>query len=432
MRLLTTLLFLLAFAAPDAAAQRDSVEDLLRRSRQARDAERRELEPEIVELLDELLVARSAAKDREVERLREKIIDYGTIAGLVLVELIGVDEASSEAANRRADEAAELLTRLTAPPVLEPLLEQTEDGPTRGRLRAIRVLGHWPDRDLVVPRLAQLSAEGRRPERLIAVTGLARLGGPVAAERLEAILDDTANPELLEQALVEIGAFQRPELLPLVGALLRNGDNVVAHIDGLLDFFTSAPSQMTEERALLLIELVRRRRLQEDDGITTLEALGGFDLDLRGPVGAALDELERFGRGEIAEAATVCMALLGDSSALRRLEVTYTSRIEEALDQNDHRRYEARANMYVRVHEFKKARRDYEKAISLDSGRGGPADQDLFIGLARTLVLLEDLRKAGSTLEEARLGPARLRTLAIDPDFAPLKDSRYGELLRDV
>ena len=116
MRLLTTLFLLLAFAAPDAAAQRDSVEDLLRRSRQARDAERRELEPEIVELLDELLVARSAAKDREVERLREKIIDYGTIAGLVLVELIGVDEASSEAANRRADEAAEL-TNATATPL---------------------------------------------------------------------------------------------------------------------------------------------------------------------------------------------------------------------------------------------------------------------------------------------------------------------------
>jgi tetratricopeptide (TPR) repeat protein len=429
MRSLLLVLFALVLVAP-AQAQRDSVEDLLDRARAARDAERRAIETEVVTLLGEIVEARYAGRDREEQRLREKLVDLGSTVGLVLVDQLDVGENALPSARRRAEEATGILIGLLRPPLLPRLLELSAEGTEPGRLRAIRVLGHWPRRDQVVPRLIALSVDGRRLEREAAVSALARQGGERAAERLGAILADDSDPGLLERALVEIGRHGRPELTALVGPLLRDSDDVVTHLDALLDFFDGAPRELTEDRALGLLRLIEIRKLDGDAAERTLERLGRFDLSLRGPVGDQLERIEQYGRSDTAEAATVCMALLGDQAAMKRLEDQYTNLIEESRDPDDFRRYAARARMYLRVNEPKKARRDFEKAIDLDGGWGGPVDQDLYVGLARALIRVDDLRRAADALEAARLGPSQIEELRADPEFQGLAASRYGELLR--
>ena len=425
---------LLVVLTPVAGAQgeREGIEDLLKRAREARDAERAQLEPQVEDLLDQIVEAVAVGREREADRHRAKILDLGVAGARVLLGALDTASQAPTALQRRADEAADLLGQLTSPPVLEPLLELSRAGADRGRLRAIRVLGFWKDPKPVTSRLIQLTRDGRRAERLAAVTSLARLGGPDAAARFTEIMDDDSDPDLLEQSLVEIGRFQHAELTSLVDPLMRKPANVVAHIGALMDFFSAAPTLMTEERAVELVQMVRSRRFEDEVAIQVLERLGRFGLKPRGDFADALEELERFGRREIAEAAMVSLALCGDSSALRRLEQEYTRRIEDSQDPDDYRRYMSRALMYLRVDEPKKARKDFEKAIDLDGGRGALVDQDLYVGLARALIRLGDLRKAAQTLEDARLGVARLKSLAADPEFAELRESRYGSFLRDL
>jgi tetratricopeptide (TPR) repeat protein len=430
MRLPAILLAACLTAAP-ATGQVESIESLRDRAAALAQARRAELETEIRGLLEQILEASREAREREVERLRAKLLGHGTIAGLLLLENIDVEVDAMPSSIARADEAATLLVRLPRPPLLPGLLDLTRTGSSGGRLRAIEILGHWPRRDEVAGRLVQVSADGRQVERAAAVAALARLGGAEAEARLSAILaDDQGDPLLIDRTLVAIGHSAHPELVALVQPLLSSSDRIVAHVDAILSFLRSVPTALDEQRALFLIELVRRRKLQQDDAEAALDRIGRGGFPLRGPVGAALNELEEYGSRDAAESALVALALLGDSSALRRLEDDYSERIERSRDPDDHRPYAARAAIYLRVDEFKKARRDYEKAIDLDGGWGGPVDQLLYVELARTLVRSDDLPRAAEALEAARLGPELAAGLAADEDFAPLVASRFGEVLR--
>ncbi|MEO0650182.1 MAG: HEAT repeat domain-containing protein [Planctomycetota bacterium] len=432
MRLATSLLAFTVLFAPAAIADRDSLEDYLRRAQEARDTERAAVQPAIRADLNGIVEAIREGKDREEERLRERIVDRGAVAALVLADEIETSERASDLENWRADEAAELLCELTLPPLLPVLLERLDEATAtaRGKLRVIGILGHWPDPEAVLPRLVELSREGRRTERTAAVSALAQLGGAQAAERLSEILTGDEDGDLIELALVEIGAHQRPELTALIGPFLADRDNVVPNIEAVMDFFTSAPDQMTEQRALDLIELVRRRALTGDQATETLERMGRFDLSLRGPVGDALENLERYFSSQIAESALIAMARLGDQPARRRLEDQYTRRIDEAVDEDDFRPYAARAALYLRIDDPRKARKDYRKAVQLDGDWGGRVDADLYVGLARANMRLEDLREASEALVKAKLGPEQLERLASDPDFAPLVESKYGDVFR--
>jgi tetratricopeptide (TPR) repeat protein len=429
-RLARWLLFGAALGAPAVAAQtaRESLEQLLDRARAERDAALAALAPELDSLLDGIVAAAAEDKPREVDRLSERVLRLGTVAGLGLVQRLDTPESAPLPVERRAREAARLLESLLGPVLLEPLVGVIETGSERGKLRAIGVLGAWPTAAPVEGRLVELSERGRSTERIAAVAALARLGGPAAAARLTAVLRGDEAP-LIEQALVEIGRHRRPELSPLVDTLLAVPERCVQYLAPLLEYFRGDPSTMTAERGLVLISLVRGRQVQGEDAVELLDDLGGFPLELRGPVGAALTELEQFPRRDVAEAASVALARLGDQGALRRLEQEYDKRVDQSRDLEDYRPVAARGRMYLRVGEYKKAERDLEKAITLDGGWGGLVEQSLYVDLARTQVRLGDLKGAAKSLETAQLSPEQRTALAQDSDFAALRASRYGAVL---
>ena len=94
---------------------------------------------------------------------------------------------------------------------------------------------------------------------------------------------------------------------------------------------------------------------------------------------------------------------------------------------------EDRGAIYILLHEYEDALRDYEKAIKVHaaSGKGVYGSNKAFIGAARAQILDGDIRAAAKTLDESSLSTLQLRSLGADPDFLPLVESeKYNEVLR--
>lgn len=418
----------LAAAPTIGSVDRDSLEEILERARAAREAERAELRPEVESLLADVLEAVTDRNVREADRLRKKIADLGTGAGLVLLDMLDPGLNPPVSLEQRAREAARVLERLHGAALLPPLLGIAEDGSRAGRSRAIGVLGHWPDPTEVGPRLELIYTNGRNIDRDAAISALAQLGGE-AAVRVFATALGSINNNVVEQALIELGRHPNPNLAPLVAPLLEDPDRCTRFLEPLLDYFTGLPDEMTPSRAALLVGLVLKRKVERNDAVELLDHLATFDLELRSEFGDQLERLTSWQRSDVAEAAQVCRARLGDAKAMRKLEEDYTARIDNARDKDDPDPYANRAEMYMRVGKPKKAERDFERAIALDGGWGGFVDQDLFIGLARANAQQGRLSQAAKALEAARLDSTEAAVLAADPVFAELLDSRYGGVL---
>ncbi|WP_145065071.1 hypothetical protein [Engelhardtia mirabilis] len=428
-RALLTALVLAGVAAP-LRADRQSIEEVLEAARAAREAERASLRPEVESILAGVLEASAEHNQREVDRLRKKIVDLGTGAGLVLIDMLDPGLNAPLGIERRAREAAQVLGSMHGMALLPPLLAIAEEGSLEGRPRAIAVLGHWPDPAIVGPRLERIYESGRQRDREAALSALAQLGGE-SAERVFASALSSTDRDRVEQALIELGRFPDPELAVLVGPLIEDLERCAEFLAPLLDFFAGQPSELTVERAASLLVLVAARKLSDEQSVELLERLGTFDLDLRDELDERLEVLQGIQRRSVAEAASVCRARLGDAKALRSLEDYYTDRIDNSRDKEDPKPYGARAQMYLRVGRPKKAERDFDRAIVLDGGWGGFVDRDYYIGLARARAQQGKLSPAAKALEAAKLNQKEREQLAGDGDFAELVDSRYGTVLTE-
>ena len=428
-RVLLTTLVLAGLAAP-LRADRQSIEEALEAARAAREAERATLRPEVESILAGVMEAAAEHNQREVERLRKKIVDLGTGAGLVLIDMVDPGLNAPIAIERRAREAATVLERMHGIALLPPLLAIAEEGSLEGRPRAIGVLGFWPDSEVVGPRLERIYNSGRKRDRDAALSALAQLGGDAARRVFMAALGSD-QADRVEQALIELGRFPDPELAVLVGPLIDDRERCAKFLSPLLDFFTGQPAELTEERAAALLMLVQTRKISDDASVELLERIGTFDLDLRDELDERLETLQAIQRRSVAEAASVCRARLGDAKALRDLENYYSDRIDSSRDKEDPKPYAARADMYLRVGRPKKAERDFDRAIVLDGGWGGFVNRDYYIGLARARAQQGRTSQAAKALEEAKLNDKEREQLAADADFAELVDSRYGAVLTE-
>jgi tetratricopeptide (TPR) repeat protein len=422
----------MAMAAPQA--ERPSLEELLRRTREARDAAAASLRPQVEALLEELLAAMQEDDLRDQEQATEKLLDLGAPAATALVPYLRPETQLSVAASKRAairaDLALELLRQIPTPAVVPALVDMTRSSSKAGTERAIRALGYQKNGGAPEVRLLELFETPSSPWRGQACAALLHLGGPEGRRALDQAFEsdrlDLVRPALA--ALAEIGSEEhRPRVLDY----LASGANAHRVAKEAAAYFSSLRDGLQSDEVRHFLQYVLDDRIQGTEAAELIDLFRGTDLTRsRRDVDDALERLSGDLSREVSEAAYLCLARLGDRKAKSTVLERYDREIDKAEDK-DSEPWAERAQMYLRMDEFAEAVADYKKALKASEGRSLAVRRPYMIGTARAYARQGKLSAAADALEDALLGSSQKESLAADPDFAELvAHPRHGEVLR--
>jgi len=112
---------------------------------------------------------------------------------------------------------------------------------------------------------------------------------------------------------------------------------------------------------------------------------------------------------------------VGDKNARRELLQEYDTAIER--NKTWASSYEARANVLYKLHDYREAMKDYQKALQLSAGDLKAHTEESYIGLARCYAQQGKLKEAAQHIEKAPVSMKRLAELAKEPVFAKLAEN---------
>ena len=199
----------------------------------------------------------------------------------------------------------------------------------------------------------------------------------------------------------------------------------------MLLYFQASPSEISSEDTKSLVTLASDPSLKKSVRKKILLALPDMNVDWSKSNAKLLTRTREDVDPSLSQAALICLARFGHKTEKKDLLKPFKAAIDQ--DSDKPQPLEARGAIYIQLHEYEDALRDYEKAIKLhaESGKSVYASNVAFIGAARAQILDGDVRGAATTLDESSLSTLQLRSLAVDPDFAPLAASeKYNEVLR--
>ncbi|MEX1026222.1 MAG: hypothetical protein WD226_14200 [Planctomycetota bacterium] len=421
---LACLALLLAPApAPGPASDPDSLQEFLRRVRAERarvlDSMRADVEAAIAAMEE----VESLGSDEQVARAAARMRALGPAARPLLVPYL--DGKTDHA--RRADEVEATLRELGVGTVLEELLELARGSSLPTRVRAIRLLADAPPEPRIDAFLEDQATTATGALQAAAMGAVVRRGSGAADQVIDRALGEGLAPDeifvALEGAaptridLVLRRAFANTKYIAkwLEPALQRLRELPQPLSSELYDGLAGVIADETQETPVRLGILGTLERLEPAKDKRLLEALTG--------VSQSPDETLRKG-------ALVCLALTGDRSAKSTLMAEYDELI--AANRNWVAAWEQRADMLLRIRDYREAAKDYQVAIDLDesSRRGVPPERR--VQQARALAGDGKLKAAHDALQEAGLNRSKRAKLATEPIFAALvAHSRYGKLLRD-
>jgi len=408
---------------------RTSLEKLL--AEQAAQAKRLEAElaPRVVALLNSLQGLSSAKPgDNRLLQIEDELISLGAPATPLMVGVIDPGTRASNSSVFLSTRIASLLCEMPTTPITGTLIEIATSGTDRGRRSAIVVLGTSKQPERVGLVLAKLFRDDKLGLELPALRSLAQLGGPHGQAALqEALLGTT---EVITEALAALAEHGIGDSLPLVRELLAS-DRSTQHASGLLLYFQAADFEVDSEDTKSLVRLASDPSLKKSVRRGILLSLPDMNVDWSKANAKLLTRTKEDANLSLSQAALICLARFGHKAEKKELLKPY----KEAIDQDEDKPQplEDRGAIYILLHEYEDALRDYEKAIKVHaaSGKGVYSSNKAFIGAARAQILDGDIRAAAKTLDESSLSTLQLRSLGADPDFLPLVESeKYNEVLR--
>jgi tetratricopeptide (TPR) repeat protein len=414
--------------------ERPTLEELLKRTREARDAAAASLKPQVEALLEELLTAVEEDDLRDQERATDKLLDLGAPAATALVPYLRPEITTSAAGTKRAakkaDVALDLLRQMPSPAVVPALVELTRSSSKAGTERAIRALGHQTNGGAPEQRLIELFETPSSPWRGQACAALLHLGGADGRRALDQALEadrlDLVRPAL--EALADLAAEEhRQRILDY----LASGSNAHRVAKNATSYFLSLRDGLQSDEVRLFLQFVLDDRIKGEEAAELIDMFRGTDLARsRRDIDDQLEQLSGDLSREVSEAAYLCRARLGDRKAKSTVLERYDREISESED-DDSRPWADRAEMYLRMDEFAEAVSDYKKALKVSEGRPLSFRRPYMVGTARAYALQGKLSAASDALEDALLGSTQKATLVADPDFAELvAHPRHGEVLR--
>lgn len=415
--LLSALLLTLPAPAPQDP---DSLEDLLRRAREGRDAAQVELGGTVQAVLAELETLPPRNREREASRRRKRLLDLGPEAAPLLAVYLDPGSDPDDGAVFRTRQVVQVLRELASPAITDQLIAATAAGSVVGRLNALAVLETSPDRKRVAPVVRALYEASSGRLRTGAMLTLARLGGPESEAVLSAALDDP-DPEVVDLALHALGEVESAGVTTQVLELCR-AEAGSRHVGGIGRFFVAQPGLLEEQDNLIsLVELLARSDAPRDDTVEVLEAMLPLELSFRSKVVEAMEPLAEHANADVQEAALVLLARGGVKSARRDLLRPYNERIAGRRTSDD--AYTERGDVWYRIGEYSEAIKDYKDAVRLMRAR--TKEEEPFLGLARCYARMKKYKDAKVQLDLAPVSIARLQELSKDPAFAGMLESKY-------
>jgi len=365
--------------------------------------------------------SRTPPADPEVMRSLRELGDE--FAPLLLLHLDpdsgGVTDSSLRGRVYRSQKIVETLQGMDIGPIVGELLAAARGG----SLGAIEVLAAAPERDRqrVFAELRLLLEKSLDPSRRVScLTALVTLGGPELGEVLRQTLSSD-DDDLVATSLQALVRSEARSALPWVVEFVRS-DGSSPHLNILVDYFLLF-EEVDEEHGAALLEIATRNDVNLLTRIRAVERMRKVAFDDRGEVRDVAKKLERSASSDMREAIQVLLAYKGDNGAERDLLRRLDERIDD--DPTMSSGYTARAEIYYKIGEYRKALKDYKEALELQARRVN--DRDTFIGVARCYALLGQFKSAADYLSKAPLTRSSLNALARDPDFAEMAaDSRYS------
>ena len=411
-----------ALAAPAAAADRRSLEELLREARAHRDAVQAELTTVVEDTMTQLEELAGSVRTGDVAALRERLLGLGPPAAPALVPYLDPGENQPVAAVFRARVVVEVLGVLASPAITDELLRLAAEGPLLRRCNALAVLATSPEPARVVGALQGLLHASEPEVREAALGALGRLGGPQALEALRGALEDP-EPKVVDAALASLGAVSSPEVAQLVLALLARA-GAETHLAALTKFYAARPALLAlEEHQAVLAELVVRPAAAKSDVIGMLELWNRHEVEPRPATRRTLGALSEHVNDVLREHVLILLARAKDKSARRDFLAPYNDQV--ARQEDYHEVYTGRGVAYYRLAEYTNAIKDFRDAIAKQSARN--PDAAPYLGLARAYARMGRFKDAADYLNKAPVALPVLRALASDPAFAEMLETRYRD-----
>lgn len=439
MKILLAPLLLAAVAAPAASAVSPAVppapaadddlslEALLQRYRDQQERLFASYRTEVELVVDALESLEGRNRDRELEKLRGRLLDLGPQAAPLLVPHIDPGLKAAAGQKRRAKQVTSVLQSISTRAVTPQVVDVLEKGSLDGQRNAIRVLGASddPERAGAVLRGKFAGAtSGRRGEL---ITAIATLGTPADFEFLGEVLGNQ-DPDVVRSAIESLTETRcsaaGPKILDLVKATLA----AAPHVDAIVAYYRACPDVVDEEHCEALVRFAVALTGNSRDAEKVLFTIGEFEDVWTSKARKSLKELADSPSTRIREAAMVCLVRAGDRGMRRKLLEPYDERIEE--NERLASAWQNRADVKFRIGDYKGAIKDYTEAMR-KSEAYLRTEPEIYIGLARCNARLGKPKDAFEWLDRGSLSIAQLHVLARDPDFDELvNDPKLAKVFR--
>jgi hypothetical protein len=418
---------LLAAASPTwaerAGDDRQSLEDLLLKARERRAQAQAQVRTQLDGLLAELSPSNRTPTPAEVASAVERIVKLGADATPLLVKRLDAPDGATEREKLVAREVATALSKMDTKPVTHELLALLSSAGNDGKRNVLRVLASTPEPERARPAVAGLFRSSTGELKHTCLRTLLGMGGAADDALLAEVLqgsDDT----LIGLAIDALSAQRSAGAAEQVRRILLDARLAQRHAASLVDYFRTQPSLATPADVQAFVRLAASSSVAVDVRVHVLERLPALKPTLNVELKRLMEPLIGSPDRKLHEGALVFLSRLGDKAARKELLREYDELVSK--NENWSESYVRRADMLAKLGDDDDAIKDYKHALV--SSRNDPTvNPETWVKLARAYTRRGKFKDAAETLRKSPLADAALKALADDPEFVPLRDSKYGK-----
>jgi tetratricopeptide (TPR) repeat protein len=400
---------------------RQSLEELLERARAARAEAHKRLEGDIEALAKEI---EAGPAPRELATRIERLVALGPEATPLIVRRIDPGTPGTDKERLRALQFSNALARMDTSAVTTELLETLKGGTPEGRRNALRALVGTSEIVRVRPEVEALFRAETGQTRQLALRTLLAFGGPENNLLFTQLLGG-GDDALIGMALDGLADQKVVAALEDVRKLLSQPGSAPRHAQALLRYFRAVRESASQADVLAFVRLAQSGSLNLAVRVEIVDGLADLNPSLSIELKKAMEPLVASSDRQLKEAAQVLLARLGDKGTRREILKEY----DELVSKNERwaDAYVRRADMHVRLGDDDEAIKDFRQSLSVGKDDPTLAQDAVSEKLARAYVRKGKLKDAADLLNRAPISLKRLGELAEDPEFAPLRNSKYAK-----
>ncbi len=444
-------LLLIAGFVP-APPQDISLEELLRRAREAQVQAQGPIRPDVQAAIREL--SAPGLRENVLKSIAFNLVKLGPAAGPLLVPALNPGDTLPPPYQERSDRVLVVLQGFEDLGTTLALLETVETGSpahARAALKALRTSTHH--RIVAEALLPTIAGGSHNPLSLPALDALSNLGGEEAAQWLRDCSErqDSAGEVAALQALaVAHNPNAAARVLQVLKRRGRSSADQYTVLSQALLYFKSVPSLLAKDDTFRrpLLELANGVRAPEQKGRPGNSLVSGRRLILKTLLSVPELKLSgdlrkdlwnwRSAHGADSRPILAVLAKGGDSKGKKQYLATHNTRAK-ALRKGGGRDYAnallERGRAFQTISDYRSAQRDAERGLKeYEALRNGsdnrPAVKSLRILAARAAAGGGRFRSAADFLKKARLTSKEVAKWGKAPEFREFMDSRYGDILK--